>query len=121
MLRARRAVVIPIGLDSADIAALARSPHLRLPAPWRADKMAGGYVTALLLALALPAAAQDHPPLRHRVVSFRGHSSRPYGRAPIPAPSLSLVFLPARVPAQWPTRAAMLRHEFRHCAGRGQD
>jgi hypothetical protein len=71
-------VVIPIGLDAADIAAVTGSPNLRLPAPWRANKMAGGYVTALLLALALPAAAQDHPPLRHRVVSFRGHSSRPY-------------------------------------------
>ena len=127
MLRARGAVVIPIGLDSADIAAMAESPHLRLPAPWRADKMAGGYVTALLLALAIPAAAQDHPPLRHRVVHIISRAQLEaicpgtYSCAIPRPPDTCLVFLPARVPAQWPTRAAMLRHEFRHCAGRGQD
>jgi hypothetical protein len=33
-----------VGPDSADRAAMAESPHRRLPASWHADKIPGGYV-----------------------------------------------------------------------------
>jgi hypothetical protein len=72
-------------------------------------------------------AAQDHPPLRDRVVRIVSRAQLEaicpgtYSCAIPRPPDTCLVFLPAQVPAQWPTRAATLRHEFRHCAGRGQD
>jgi hypothetical protein len=81
----------------------------------------------LLLALAVPAAAQDHTPLRHRVVHFVSLAQLEaicpgtYSCALARPPDTCLVYLPDRAPSGWPTRAAMLRREFGHCAGRGQD
>jgi hypothetical protein len=82
---------------------------------------------ALLLALSVPAAAQDHAPLRHRVVhlvsltQLEAICPGTYSCALARPPDTCLVYLPAQAPSGWPTRAAMLRHEFGHCAGRGQD
>jgi hypothetical protein len=72
----------------------------------------------LLLALAVPAAAQDNPALRHRVVrtislaQLEAICPDTYSCAFPRPPDTCLVYLPAQAPAGWPTRAAMLRHEF---------
>jgi hypothetical protein len=93
---------------------------------WRA-----GWAKSLSMAclfFSVPTYGQDHPPLRNIVIhnvtvgELQARCPDTYACAVADfASSLCDVFIPVNTPSGWPSRAAMLRHELRHCHGKGQD
>jgi hypothetical protein len=90
-------------------------------------RLIAAIAAALLLCLNF-ASAQDHPPLKHVVVhnvtveQLQGRCPQTYACS-IGDFSRSRcdVLIPVNTPRGWPSRSAMLRHELRHCNGKGQD
>ena len=81
-----------------------------------------------LLGVSVPAQAQDHPPLRHIIIhdvtvdELQARCPQTYACAIGDfASNRCDVYIPVGTPAGWPSRSAMLRHELRHCNGKGQD